>query len=84
MSDVFKSYFNDAATCDVTVIADDIKISAHKVVLVAQSALFRAMFQVRPTSCRICNTKLHANCLIPAFDVSYTLQSGTRRIYRRR
>lgn len=47
MSDVFETHFNDASTCDITVKAGAIKIHAHKIVLIAQSALFRAMFQYR-------------------------------------
>ena len=47
VSDVFMSHFDDAATCDITVTAGEVKICAHKIVLIAHSALFRGMFQVR-------------------------------------
>jgi len=47
---VFQSYFNDASTSDITVKAGEVKIHAHKIALIAHSALFRAMFQVKPLS----------------------------------
>ena len=48
MSAVFVSLFDEAAsTRDIIVKAGEVKIHAHKIVLIAQSALFRAMFQVR-------------------------------------
>lgn len=46
MSEVFETHFDDASTCDVTVKGGATKIHAHKIVLIAQSAMFRAMFQV--------------------------------------
>lgn len=52
MSDVFETHFDDASTCDITVKAGEIKIHAHKIVLIAQSALFRAMFQVKKALCQ--------------------------------
>lgn len=75
---MFKSHFDDASTCDITVRAGEVKFCAHKIVLIAQSALFRAMFQVREPSYCICKTRLHAKYLAPGLNMLYTLQSGTK------
>lgn len=47
MSDVFETHFNDASTSDITVKTGETKIHAHKIILIAQSAVFKAMFQVK-------------------------------------
>ena len=39
-------YFDDPATADILVTAGDTRIYAHKILLSAQSAMFKAMFQV--------------------------------------
>lgn len=54
LSDTFQSYFGDASTSDVIVKAGEVKLHCHKIILIAQSALFRAMFQVRQMLCFIC------------------------------
>ncbi|KAL0019763.1 hypothetical protein WJX79_003398 [Trebouxia sp. C0005] len=45
ISNVFQSHFDDASTSDIIVKAGEVKIHAHKIVLIAHSALFRAIFQ---------------------------------------
>ena len=41
--------FDDPLTSDVVLKADDTSLHAHKIVLAAQSTLFKAMFQVTPS-----------------------------------
>lgn len=43
----FNCYFDDPVTGDVVLKAGDTSLHAHKIVLAAQSTLFKAMFQVQ-------------------------------------
>ncbi|DBB14603.1 TPA: RCC1 and BTB domain-containing protein 1 [Trebouxia sp. C0006] len=45
MPNVFQLHFNDASTSDIILQTGEVKIHAHKIVLIAHSALFRGMFQ---------------------------------------
>lgn len=42
----FGSFFDDSTTSDIVVMAGEANIHPHKIVLSAQSSLFKAMFQV--------------------------------------
>ena len=42
----FGPFFDDSSTSDIVVMAGKAKIHAHKIILSAQSSLFKAMFQV--------------------------------------
>ena len=71
MPNVFQLHFNDASTSDIILQTGEVKIHAHKIVLIAHSALFRGMFQVIPLG----------NCsatLSFTGDVNIFLQSGTK------
>ena len=70
MPNVFQSHFN-ASTSVIIVKTGEVKIYAHKIVLIAHSALFRGMFQVIPLG----------NCsatLSFTGDINIFLQSGTK------
>lgn len=43
----FDSFFNDSVTVNIVLKAGDTSLHAHKIVLAAQSTLFKAMFQVQ-------------------------------------
>ena len=63
MSEVFETHFDDASTCDVIVKPGATKIHAHKIVLIAQSAMFRAMFQVITALCYACCSSYDHMCV---------------------
>ena len=46
VTECFAPFYDDPETSDILVKAGDKEIHAHKIILSAQSALFRAMFQV--------------------------------------
>lgn len=43
---LFAPYFDDPSSSDIVVKAGETRLHAHKIVLTAHSALFKAMFQV--------------------------------------
>ena len=51
--------FGDPASSDIILTTGDTRIYAHKAVLVAQSALFRVMFQVSWSLVQICEILFH-------------------------
>ena len=63
---LFGPFSDDSSTSDIVVMAEEAKIHAHKIVLSAQSSLFKAMFQVmlqNATSAFVCFCSTQANVM---------------------
>ena len=71
MASVFQLHLDDASTSDVIVKAGEVKIHAHKIILIAHLALFRAMFQVNTLG--NCSATITSSSKVGIF-----LQSGTK------